>query len=86
MLFRSRLLNGSDYPLPGVMPIFSVDYLVSLGLLAEAAAPVLKEIRLHNPLLFDFVLKRSLRVGGSRTTAAKSFGAQVFETKAFFMR
>ena len=31
--WHARLLNGSDYPLPGVMPIFSVDYLVSLKLL-----------------------------------------------------
>src|SRR5207237_486260 len=30
--WHARLLNGSDYPLPGVMPIFSVDYLVSLKL------------------------------------------------------
>lgn len=84
--WHARLLNGSDYPLPGVMPIFSVDYLVSLGLLTAAAAPVLKEIRLHNPLLFDFVLKRSLRVGEKSATAGKSLGAQVFETRTFFMR
>jgi predicted TIM-barrel fold metal-dependent hydrolase len=76
--WHARLLNGSDYPLPGVMPIFSVDYLVSLGMVSEAAAPVLKEIRLHNPLLFDFVLKRHLRVGG------KSLSARIFETRKFF--
>jgi uncharacterized protein len=84
--WHPRLLNGSDYPLPGVMPIFSVDYLVSLKLLEAAAAPVLREIRAHNPLLFDFVLKRSLRVGGTRTTAGKAFAAAVFETRGFFMR
>ncbi len=78
--WHARLLNGSDYPLPGVMPIFSVDYLVSLKLLAESAASVLKEIRLHNPLLFDFVLKRQLRSNG------KSLAAGVFETRAFFVR
>jgi uncharacterized protein len=78
--WHPRLLNGSDYPLPGVMPIFSVDYLVSLKLLEPAAAPVLREIRAHNPLLFDFVLKRSLRANG------KAFAAGVFETRAFFMR
>jgi mannonate dehydratase len=76
--WHARLLNGSDYPLPGVMPIFSVDYLVSLGLIAEKAAPVLKEIRLHNPLLFDFVLKRHLRSGG------KALSARLFETRKFF--
>ncbi|HTN27906.1 MAG TPA: amidohydrolase family protein [Burkholderiales bacterium] len=78
--WHARLLNGSDYPLPGVMPLFSVDYLVSLGLLAERAAPVLKAIRAHNPLLFDFVLKRTLRSGG------KSLARGVFETRGFFER
>ncbi len=76
--WHARLLNGSDYPLPGLMPIFSVDYIVSLGLLAPAAAPVLTEIRRHNPLLFDFVLKRSLRHGG------RALAAGVFETRRFF--
>ena len=76
--WHARLLNGSDYPLPGVMPIFSVDYLVSLGLLQAAAAPVLKEIRAHNPLLFDFVTKRSLRSNG------RHLPANVFETRRFF--
>ena len=76
--WHARLLNGSDYPLPGVMPIFSVDYLVSLKLIDERSAPVLKEIRLHNPLLFDFVVKRQLRFQG------KAFAARVFETRKFF--
>ena len=78
--WHARLLNGSDYPLPGVMPIFSVDYLVSLKLLAASAAPVLRDIRAHNPLLFDLVLKRNLRSNG------KALAAGVFETRAFFMR
>jgi len=76
--WQARLLNGSDYPLPGIMPIFSVQHLVSLGLLEALAAPVLTEIRAHNPLLYDFVLKRSLRAHG------KGFAASVFETRRFF--
>jgi predicted TIM-barrel fold metal-dependent hydrolase len=84
--WHARLLNGSDYPLPGVMPVFSVDYLVSLKLLEPSAAPVLREIRAHNPMLFDFVLKRVLRVGRTRTTAGKALAAGVFETRGFFMR
>jgi mannonate dehydratase len=76
--WHARLLNGSDYPLPGVMPVFSVDYLVSLKLVEESAAPVLKEIRSHNPLLFDFVLKRHLRSNG------KALSSGVFETRSFF--
>jgi mannonate dehydratase len=78
--WHARLLNGSDYPLPGVMPIFSVDYLVSLKMVEASAADVLRDIRLHNPLLFDFVLKRHLRSGG------KSLAASVFETRKFFVR
>ena len=78
--WHPRLLNGSDYPLPGVMPVFSVDYLVSLKMVQESAAPVLREIRAHNPLLFDFVLKRHLR------SNRKALSASVFETRAFFVR
>jgi mannonate dehydratase len=76
--WHARLLNGSDYPLPGVMPLYSPDHLVALGLLEPAAAPVLSEIRRYNPLVFDFVLKRSLRLG------AAALGASVFETRRFF--
>jgi uncharacterized protein len=76
--WHPRLLNGSDYPLPGIMPIFSVDYLVSLGLVRESARTVLQEIRSHNPLLFDFVLKRHLRSSG------KALARNVFETRPFF--
>lgn len=76
--WQPRLLNGSDYPLPGVMPLYSVDYMVQLGLIDDAAAPVLSAIRRHNPLLFDFVLKRRLRWQG------QGFAAGVFETRPFF--
>jgi mannonate dehydratase len=76
--WHARLLNGSDYPLPGMMPLFSTEYLVALGLLERSAAPVLAEIRRYNPLLYDFVLKRSLRRGTA------SLGARVFETRRFF--
>jgi mannonate dehydratase len=78
--WHPRLLHGSDYPLPGVMPIFSVRELVARGLLEPAAEEVLKAIRSHNPLLFDFVLKRALRAG------TKSFAPAVFETRDFFLR
>jgi len=76
--WHPRLLNGSDYPLPGIMPLFSVDYLVSLGLVQESAKPVLTEIRSYNPLLFDFVLKRHLRSNGN------ALSKNIFETRPFF--
>lgn len=78
--WHPRLLNGSDYPLPGVMPLFSTTDMMNKGLLDAAVVPVLQEIRSHNPLLFDFALKRSLHLDGHR------FPSSVFETRRFFGR
>lgn len=78
--WHARLLNGSDYPLPGVMPLFSASDMAGMGLLDRAAVPFLKEIRLHNPLLFDFALKRLLSLEG------RGFPVSVFETRRFFER
>lgn len=78
--WHSRLLNGSDYPLPGVMPLFSLRQLERLDLLAPGQRALLTQIRRHNPLLFDFVLKRNLRSRG------KAFPNRIFETRTFFER
>lgn len=78
--WHPRLLNGSDYPLPGVMPLFSVNDMAGMGLLDPAVVPVLQEVRTHNPLLFDFALKRLLRLGQIQ------FPSSVFETRRFFER
>ncbi|MBL8359514.1 MAG: amidohydrolase family protein [Rubrivivax sp.] len=64
--WHAQLLHGSDHPLPGVMPLTSLDKLVAAGLLAAADAPVLQRVRAHNPLLADFVLKRRLALGSVR--------------------
>ncbi len=78
--WQARLLNASDYPLPGILPIYLLKELVRAGLLQADAARVLHAIRRHNPLLFDFVMKRSLTWNG------KQFAARCFETRAFFDR
>jgi mannonate dehydratase len=78
--WHDRLLFGSDYPLPGVLPLISATALARLGLLDEADVPALIEIRRHNPLLFDFVLKRRLAWRGRR------FGVRAFETRRVFER
>lgn len=78
--WHGRLLNGSDYPLPGVMPLFSLSSLVKMGVLAEAHVPAIRELRRANPLLFDFTLKRSMSYRGSR------FADAAFETRDFFTR
>ena len=76
--WQHRLVNGSDYPLPGVMPLFSIKLLVAEGHLDENDGKVLAHIRRYNPLLFDFVLKRSLRIDGQR------LGDRVFESARVF--
>jgi predicted TIM-barrel fold metal-dependent hydrolase len=76
--WHGRLLNGSDYPLPGVMPLFSASDMADMGLLDADAVPWLQEVRSHNPLLFDFALKRLLKLDG------QGFPASVFETRRFF--
>jgi predicted TIM-barrel fold metal-dependent hydrolase len=75
---HSRLLNGSDYPLPAILPIVSLKQLVGKNLLDESHVNFLKAIRLYNPILFDFALKRLLRYEGN------IFPTSVFETKKFF--
>jgi uncharacterized protein len=78
--WHGRLLHGSDYPLPGIPILTRPQRLAEGGLLDAAAVPVLLQIREHNPLLFDFVLKRSLRFGG------RAWPAAVFETRRHVAR
>lgn len=74
--WHDRLLNGSDYPLPGIAALVSLPALAASGLLPAADVAPLQALRAHNPLLFDFVLKRRLRSGSRRLPAG------VFEARA----
>ena len=78
--WHHRLLNGSDYPLPGIVPLINLHGLARRGLLDPASIEPLNRIRSHNTLLFDFVLKRVLATDGTR------FAPSVFETAPFFAR
>jgi hypothetical protein len=78
--WHDRLLNGSDYPLPGYMPGVSVKHLIDENFITAAQGQVLREIRRYNPLLFDFVLKRHMTAEGTR------FASSVFETAEFFAK
>ncbi len=77
--WSQRLLHGSDYPLPGLMPLYSTRFIVDQGLLDPAAVAPLLAIRRHNPLLFDFVLKRSLRLGKLK------LADDIFHSRDFFV-
>src|SRR5689334_8676795 len=73
---HERLVNGSDYPLPAVNLLIRTRPLVKQGYINADEAGSLKEIYDYNPLLFDFVLKRFLRLPGT----SKGFPASVFMT------
>jgi uncharacterized protein len=75
---HARIVNGSDYPLPAVNLLIRTRPLVKQGYINADEAASLKEIYDYNPLLFDFVLKRTLKLPGT----AKRFPAAVFMTNA----
>src|SRR5829696_3177518 len=62
---HERLVNGSDYPLPAVNILIRTRPLVKHGYLTRSEGSSLQEIYDYNPLLFDFVLKRTLKLPGT---------------------
>ena len=75
---HGHLVYGSDYPLPAINAVIPTELLVRLGYLREAEQQPLREIYHKNPLLFDFVLKRTLKAPKSEHTR---FAASVFTHK-----
>lgn len=55
-----RLLNGSDYPLPAINMLISTAFLRQLNYISVEEEQILNEVYHFNPLLFDFVLKRTV--------------------------
>ncbi len=78
-----RLLNGSDYPLPALNPLVSTRWLEKQGYLDEYARRQCNRVYAVNPLLFDFVVKRSLRVRDA-VGREHRFSNVVFETARVF--
>lgn len=76
--WHGRLINGSDYPLPAIMPLTDAASLARSGVLAHKAVSFLQQLKQYNGVLYDFALKRLLDYQGRR------FPAAVFETRSFF--
>jgi len=76
--WHSRLLYGSDYPLPGIIPLISLKDLQKQEFLTAEQVKVLAQLRLHNPLLFNFVLNRHLTVENQQLSPI------VFHTRSFW--
>lgn len=75
---HQRLVNGSDYPLPAVNVLIRPGKLAEYGYIDESERSLLKEIYHYNPLLFDFVLKRTIKLPG----ANRKLPASIFMTNA----
>ena len=76
--WHDRLLHGSDYPLPGVLPLVRLPQLVRAGVLDERHVAPLGALRDHHPLMFDLALKRLARWQG------QALGASVYATARHF--
>ena len=59
---QKRLFNGSDYPLPAINLLMQTGAMERHGLVTAEERALLNEIDEHNPFLFDFVIKRTLRL------------------------
>jgi predicted TIM-barrel fold metal-dependent hydrolase len=58
---HDRLVNGSDYPIPAINCVIWTRQLALLGMITDEERKGLNEIYNCNPILFDYVLKRSIR-------------------------
>lgn len=77
-----RLVNGSDYPLPAINPLVSTRWLQQQGYLSKSDRIRCNEVFAANPLLFDFVVKRCLRVRDH--DGEHRFAPVVFESARIF--
>ena len=71
---HSRLVNGSDYPIPAINAVIWTSSLASEEFITARERQLLNEIYDINPLLFDFVLKRTLR----HPDSGNQFPSEVF--------
>lgn len=69
---HARLVNGSDYPLPAINALIRTRTMVTEGFITAEERTALNEIYDYNPLLFDFVLKRTIRHPETRQKLAPS--------------
>jgi len=75
---HARLVNGSDYPLPAINVLIRTRSLVKQGYITSDERSSLNEIYHYNPLLFDFALKRTLKLPNT----ARRLPASIFMANA----
>ena len=80
--YHHRLVNGSDYPMPALGFFFSTSKLRYEGYLTDEERRLCNKVFDANPMLFDFAVKRSLKVEENGRTYR--FAPRVFETDWLF--
>ena len=75
---HDRLINGSDYPLPAVNIVIRTGKLLNEGYINETEREQLNEIYDYNPLLFDYVLKRTINVVDNDNGEVRGFPPSIF--------
>ena len=60
-ILHQRMLNGSDYPVPALSMLNPTRELANRKMITQKEGGQLDEIFPYNPLLFDFVMKRTIR-------------------------
>jgi predicted TIM-barrel fold metal-dependent hydrolase len=82
--WHPRLVNGSDYPLPAINVLVQTRILKDRGFITVAERAALNELDQHNPLMFDFVLKRTLRL--QKNGASYRLSPEIFTHRDVFPR
>jgi len=77
--WHHRLVQGSDYPLPGVMPVFSPQTMVDRGYLSTTKAKFISDVRKYNPMLFDFLFKRFINIKGKQLSHSVFEAARILD-------
>ena len=70
-----RLLDGSDYPLPTINIVIQTRALEKYGFITSEERSLLNEIYNYNPLLFDYMVKRTVR----RPHTEERLSANIFQ-------
>jgi hypothetical protein len=77
---HNRLMNGTDYPLPAINIIYKTGKLEDMGYITKKERESINEIYKFNPLLFDFVLKRTIK----HPISKQKLTAEAFEIPSAF--
>ncbi len=81
-VLSQRLINGSDYPVPAISLLNPTGTLRRLDMISDDEKRQLDEIFTYNPILFDFVLKRTVKINAGGT--AFRFPDAVFTSARFY--